>query len=143
MLTELCQELHNWFCERDEIKTGTFEITNGALSLSFLQDGQYFRIKGSVFNDGVHQYGVSSDLTDETFYGSVWPMKIPKEFIDLSNEISEWVRENGQAVLSPYQSESWGGWSGSLRSGSGESGSLGYQTVFARKLNPWRKYQCL
>lgn len=141
MLTDLCQELHNWFCERDEIRTGTFEITNGALSLSFLQEGQYFRIVGSVFNDGVHQYGVSSGLTDETFYGSVWPMKIPQAVIDLSEAISEWEEKNGDAVLSPYQSESWGGYNYSLKSGSGESGSAGWQSVFARQLNRWRKMQ--
>ena len=52
MLTELCQELKNWF-ER-EIHVGTFTIEGGQLTdCSFLQDGQYYRIIGSVFNDGV------------------------------------------------------------------------------------------
>lgn len=141
VLTELCQELHNWFCERDEIQEGNFRIENGTLSLPFLQEGRYYRIVGSVFNDGVHQYGASSRLIDEAFYGSVWPMKIPKAVIDLSEKISDWEEKNGVAVLSPYQSESWGGYSYSLKSGSGDSDSISWQSVFARQLNRWRKIQ--
>ena len=56
MLTELCQELRNWF-ER-EIHFGTFTIEGGQLAdSSFLQDGQYFRIVGSTFNEFTFQYG--------------------------------------------------------------------------------------
>lgn len=143
MLTDLCQELHNWFCERDEIEYGTFEISGNTLSLPFLQEGQYFRIVGSVFNDGVHQYGVSVNLIDETFTGAIWPMRIPQAVIDLSEKIAEWDEKNGQAALSPYQSESWGGYSYSLKSGTGESGSTGWKSAFAGQLNRWRKYQCL
>ena len=141
MLTGLCQELHNWFCDVDEIRHGTFEITEGTLSLPFVQEGQFFRIVGSVFNDGVHQYGASSRLIDETFTGSIWPMKIPQEVIELSEKIAEWDEKNGSAVLSPYQSESWGGYSYSLKSGTGESGSISWKTVFAGQLNRWRKMQ--
>ena len=53
MLTEICQELKNWFdLERH---FGVFTIENGELSLPFLMDGQYYRICGSVFNDGVQK----------------------------------------------------------------------------------------
>ena len=76
MLTELCQELKNWFdLERH---FGVFTIENGELSLPFLLDGQYYRICGSVFNDGVHKYGDESDsLVDESFDGAVWAMAVP------------------------------------------------------------------
>ena len=140
MLTDLCQELHNWFND-GEVVVGNFTITNSEISLPFLQDGQYYRIVGSVFNDGVHQYGVSSSLIDETFYGSVWPMRIPQAVIALSGKIDTWVSTNEQSALSPYQSESWGGYSYSLKSGGGESGSLSWQSVFAKELNRWRKMQ--
>lgn len=140
MLTDLCQELHNWFCEPSEIVFDTFDIVGGALSLSFLQGGQYYRIKGSRFNDGVHQYGVTT-LTDETFEGTVWPMKIPQAFLDLANTIEQWQEKNGETVSSPIQNESWGGYSYSLKSGSGESGSVCWQSIFARQLNRWRKMQ--
>ena len=54
MLTELCGVLRNWF-ETDRI-SGTYTVENGSIALPFLQEGQFFRIVGSVFNDGVHQY---------------------------------------------------------------------------------------
>ena len=49
MLTELCQELRNWF-ERKKF-FGTFTIESGQIDLpdGSLQSGQYFRIVGSVF----------------------------------------------------------------------------------------------
>ena len=49
MLTELCQELRNWFDR--ERHPGTYEITGGVLTAPFLVSGQYYRIIGSVFND--------------------------------------------------------------------------------------------
>ena len=140
MLTELCQELHNWFNNRDEIQFGAFAIDGGTLSLPFLLAGQYYRIVGSVFNDGVHQYGVDK-LTDETFTGAIWPMKIPQAVFDLDAKITAWQAKNADAVQSPYQSESWGGYSYSLKSGSGTSSaaSVTWQSIFASELNRWRK----
>ena len=141
MLTELCQELHNWF--NDEVYAGDFSIENGGISLPFLQDGQYFRIVGSVFNDGVHCYEASSlNLQDEVFTGAIWPMKVPPAVIALSEQISDWVEKNGSAVLSPYQSETWGGYSYTLKSGLSDGASgTGWQSVFAKQLNRWRKMQ--
>lgn len=141
ILTELCQELKNWFCDIEkDVYTGTFIIQNGTLSLPFLQTGQYFRIVGSVFNDGVHKYGDSADLLqDENFSGTIWAMRIPPSVIELANEIDSWMTKNGDAITSPYQSESWGGYSYSLKSGGGESGAFDWRTVFAESLNRWRK----
>lgn len=140
ILSELCQELKNWFCDiENDVHSGTWTIESGVLPpLSFLQYGQYFRIVGSTFNDGVHQYG-GDTLEDETFTGAIWAMRVPPSVIDLAGEIDAWIKKNGEAVTSPYQSESWGGYSYSLKSGSGESGSLSWQSVFAGRLNRWRK----
>lgn len=141
ILTELCQELKNWFCNVEtDIYTGEYTVSNGSLSLPFLQNGQYFRITGSVFNDGVHKYGDSEDiLQDETFTGSIWAMKIPPAVVSLATEIDDWIVKNGEVVKSPLQSESWGGYSYSLKSGSGKSGALDWRTPFAGSLNRWRK----
>lgn len=140
-LTELCQELKNWFCDVEtDIHEGTYTISGGTLSLPFLQEGQYFRIVGSVFNDGVYAYPLGeTEFRDETFTGAIWAMKIPPPVEQLATEIDAWVRKNGEAVVSPYQSESWGGYSYSLKSGGGESGALSWQSVFAGRLNRWRK----
>lgn len=140
MLTDLCQELHNWFND-GTVYSGTFSIEGGVISLPFLLDGQYYRICGSVFNDGVHAYVAEDELTDEIFTGTIWPMKIPKAFLDLAEKIDGWNEKNGDAVVSPYQSESMPNYSYSLKSGGGESGTLGWQSVFASELNRWRKMQ--
>ena len=141
MLTELCQEIKNWF-DVDRV-FDTFTIEGGELSLPFLQDGQYFRIVGSVFNDGVYQYPASG-LTDETFDGAVWAMAVPPAVIALAEEISAWQEKYGgadSAAMSPFQSESFGGYSYSKGSGSGSGGTDAgsWQSAFASRLNLWRK----
>lgn len=149
MLTELCQELRNWF--EKEKYFGTFTIEGGQLTDgSFLQDGQYYRIIGSVFNDGVHKYepnnAESEELHNEVFEGAVWAMAVPPTVVALSNKISEWQAKYGNAdsaALSPYQSESFGGYSyskgGGSGSGSGGSSVPTWKSVFADDLSRWRK----
>ena len=146
MLTELCQELRNWF-ERKKY-FGTFTIENGQINPpdGSLQDGQYFRIVGSVFNDGVHTYP-SSDLVDEVFQGAIWAMAVPPSVVALSEEIDAWLEKYGGVdgvMRSPFQSESFGGYSYNKasagsggESGGGSAGS--WQSVFAKELNKWRK----
>ena len=143
MLTELCQELHNWFVL--EKHYGTFTITAGVLDADFLLTNQYYRVMGSVFNDGVHKRGDTHDtLTDETFEGAVWALGIPKAVIDLAAEIAAWrakYETSDSAAMSPFTSESFGGYSYS-KSGSGlsdGSGGGGWKSAFASRLNMWRK----
>ena len=144
MLTELCQELKNWWAL--EKHTGTFTVEGGSLTADFLADGQYFRVMGSVFNDGVWRFP-NSEMRDETFTGSVWTLAIPKEILDLAVTIDAWrdkyERDADSAALSPFQSESFGGYSyakGSFGSASGSSGSApSWKAVYASSLNKWRK----
>ena len=137
MLEQVLRHLNNWFLV--EIHEGTFTVENGSIALPFLLTHQYFRIVGSVLNDGLHQYP-AVDLTDETFTGSVWALAVPKTVIDLSVEIEAWQEKNGEAVASPYQSESFGGYS-YTKSSAGSDGSAlnGWQDAFRGRLNDWRK----
>ena len=75
MLEQVLQHLNNWFLVPDGIDTGEFIVQDGGITLPFLQTGQYFRVVGSVFNDGLHQYP-AEDMTDETFDGAVWALAI-------------------------------------------------------------------
>lgn len=148
MLTEICQYLRNWF-ERDII-VGNFQVLDGVLvatnntTLPILS-GQYYRIAGSIFNDGVHIMDEVTDvLKDEpVFSGAIWLMAIPPNFLALVEDIEEWTTKNVDAVNSPYQSESFGGYSYSLRSAGGatdgESGGVTWQNQFKARLSPWRK----
>ena len=108
MLEQVLRHLNNWFLV--EIHEGTFAVENGSIALPFLLNNQYFRICGSVFNDGLHQYP-AADLTDETFTGTVWVLAVPKAVVLLAEDIAAWEEKNGEAVLSPYTSESFGGYS--------------------------------
>ena len=144
MLTELCQELHNWF-EREK-RSGSFRIANGMLEADFLLPGQYFRVMGSLFNDGVHQYG-NDVLNDEDFTGSVWSLAIPEAVIKLSEDIDAWrtkYEAPDSSAMSPYMAESFGGYSyskGSAISGTGTGGATSWRTSFASRMNAWRKIQ--
>ena len=139
MLAELCAELRNWF-DKEKL-FGEFHIVNGSLDLSeYAQNGQYFRIVGSVFNDGVYQYPASG-LTDESFSGAVWLMAVPPAVVALASEIGEWVGTYGKDVQGPYVSESVPNYSYTLKtSGDASSGgTVTWQNIFASRLNKWRK----
>lgn len=114
MLEQILMEIHNWFRVRDSVNgihPGTYTIENGGIALPFLRDGQYFRIMGSVFNDGLHRYGPDMEaLTDETFDGIIWALAIPKSVVDAAAEAEAWMAKNGAIVGGMYSSESFGGY---------------------------------
>ena len=143
MLSELCKELKNWFNYNQPKVIGTFEIRENEIIndefTSLIQENQYFRIVGSAFNDGVYKNDNKLTLIDETFAGAIWLMAIPKSVIDLATEISDWQTKYADSVNSPYQSESFGGYSYSKASGSSGSSVPTWQSVFATQLNEWRK----
>ena len=136
MLEQVLRHLNNWFLV--EIHEGTFTVENGSITLPFLLTNQYFRIVGSVFNDGLHQYP-AVDLTDETFTGSVWALAVPKAVIELADEIQKWQEKNGEAASGIYQSESFGGYQYSKQTDAETGGAVTWQSVFKRQLSSWRK----
>lgn len=138
MLEQVLMHLKNWFLVPGSIHEGTYTIEDGGIALPFLAIGQYFRICGSVFNDGLHQYP-AGDLKTETFYGTVWALAVPQAVIDLALEIEAWQKKNGDASVSPYQSESFGGYSYSKATDSASGGAVTWQTAFRSRLSAWRK----
>ena len=134
-LTNLCAEIRNYF--ETEKRFGTFTISDGSISPSnFLQSGQYYRIIGSVFNDGVHRHP-AHDLTDETFDGAVWTMAVPPAVIDLATKIEEYNKSD-VGKPSPYISENFGGYGYTKATGSNGK-VLTWKSVFADALNRYRK----
>ena len=138
MLEQVLMNIRRWFPVEGGIHSGTFTIKDGGITLPFLADGQYFRICGSVFNDGLHQYP-ATDLADEEFSGTIWELAIPPAVVDLADEIGAWQEKNGEASASPYQSESFGGYSYSKATDSASGGAVTWQSVFKRQLSAWRK----
>lgn len=134
-LAELCAEVRNYF-ETDK-RFGDFTISGGTFAPSdFIKDGQYFRIVGSTFNDGVYRCPATG-LTDETFTGAVWAMSVPPDFIALSTEIEEYNNSDA-GKASPFTSESFGGYAYTKATDS-NGAPIGWQKAFANRLNLWRK----
>lgn len=140
MLEELMRECRNWFVAPNGVHLGTFTVKEGSITLPFLVYGQYFRIVGSVFNDGVYEYGNVS-LQDETFEGAIWALSVPPAFIKLSEEIKSWRDQYENAANSPFQSESFAGYSYTLKSDNAAQGGSanGWRSAFSTRLNKWRK----
>lgn len=145
MLSEVCRYLNNWF--DDGRIFGDFTIEDGVLEGvdGTLQSGQYFRIIGSVFNDGIYKHP-ATDLHDETFHGAVWVLKIPPEVVAISKEIDAWKAANlGGAAMSPFTSESFGGYSyskGTTADGKVAGGDWTQLSGFTSRLDGWRKPRC-
>ena len=138
MLEQVLMNIRRWFPVEGGIHSCTFTIKDGGIALPFLADGQYFRICGSVFNDGLHQYNVL-DLVDETFNGTIWALAIPKAVIELADEIQKWQEKNGEVASSPFSSESFGGYSYSKATDAETGGAVTWQSAFKRQLSAWRK----
>lgn len=144
MLGQICQYLRNWFDEdsrHNRLPSWSGEITiAGGELVGFsdrLLDGQYFRVIDSLLNDGVYQY--PAELKDETFDGTVQSMRVPPDVVALDAEITDWIVKNEGAINSPYQSESFGGYSYSKGYSGGTAQGVTWQSQFAARLAPWRK----
>lgn len=145
MLEEVLRYINNRF-DRDKNGTlygyadGEFSISNGSLELEDVLAGQYFWVEGSVLNDGLHQYP-DTEMQDETFNGRIYKLVIPKAVVDLAQEVSDWCTANAGNLNGPYQSESFGGYSYSLKgsSSNGEVPASAWQVQFGARLRPYRK----
>lgn len=143
MLDRICGFIHNFFTADEDKHAGTYTIENGSITLPFLVVGQYFRIVGSALNDGVYLYGDSSELTNETFTGEVWAMKVPRAVRDIATEAAALEASNADKLNGPYTSESViGAYSytkSSAASGGVDGWLFGKDGIFGSRLNQWRK----
>ena len=150
MLEVVMRHIRNYFIWDHHV--GNFTISEGMISPhDFLLEGQRFYVTGSYLNDGVYTYHESgitndfdnagADLKDESFTGTVFALAVPPTFIALVRQIVEWVGKFGDVANSPYQSESFNGYSYTKASGGadGTSGGSTWQDVFRSQLNEWRK----
>ena len=141
MLEQVLDYIHNYFYTGSTLR-GTFTISGGTLALPDLLNDQYYRITGSVFNDGVHR-NPASELIDETFYGTIRPMAVPRTLMDVVTDIEAWVEQYGTVMNSPYQSETVIGVYSYIKSSAGINNGgdqqSDWQYVFRKRLDPWRK----
>lgn len=146
MLTEICAEIKNYFTYQSDKHFGNFAIVDGQITPSFDIPTDYIRIVGSHLNDGVHKLS-DADLEDEgEFHGAIWVMSPPKAFLALVAEIADWQAKYGvvgNEAMSPFNSESFGGYSYSKSSGNAtggsSSGGASWQAAYATRLNAYRR----
>lgn len=141
MIGQVCAECKNYFVQPDvDIHVSNYTVSNGQIGpVPFLKDGQYYRIVGSALNDGVYKHGMDDlDLSDEEFYGAVWSMRCPKEFLSLVKDIEEWQEKNADTLSGPYASESFGGYS-YAKATSSSGGAWTWRDQFKSRLNAYRR----
>ena len=145
MLTEICARIKNYFAYDDDKHFGKFAIIDGRITPSLDYPTDYIRIVGSHLNDGVHKLS-DNDLVDEgEFAGAIWIMSPPKDFLALAQEIKAWQEKFGaldSQAMSPFNSESFGGYSYSKSGGSsagGSSSGVDWGSAFSSRLNIYRK----
>lgn len=147
MLGEICADIKNFFTYKDDIHVGDFVIESGTISPALDIPTDYIRIVGSRLNDGVHKRGKDGFvLVDEAFHGAIWIMSPPADFLALAAEIEAWQDKNGgidSAAMSPFNSESFGGYSYSKSGGNAAGGSssagASWQSAFATRLKIYRR----
>lgn len=138
---QVMRSINNFF--ESGYRATTYTITDGAISPSeLLSPGMYIAITGSVFHDGVWKLGEGLTLLDfpehdpkETFYGRVYFLHPPKEFLETCQSIAEFAKKT---PVSGLQSESFGEYSMTRANGK-NGGILTWQEAFADALTPYRR----
>lgn len=134
MLEAVLNYLNNDFRAVKQPQPQEYTIQGGTLAIDGILNGQYVRIFDSVLNDGIYKYPLS-DLQDETFYGYVVPLRIPKAVLELADEIKTWSAKNQPTA---FTSESFGGYSYS-KATTASGLPVSWQDVFKPRLAPYRK----
>ena len=150
MLQEVLDYIHNYFVPQSA-RLVTYTIADGMISPLFdAEDGDRFLICGSRRNDGIytwHPNGIKNEddsgaagLHAETFAGTIRVMSVPPALIALVGEISQWVENYSEMQNSPLASESFNGYSYSLKTGkgSGGNGPLTWRDIYGSRLERWR-----
>lgn len=139
MLDKILREL-GWYRRPnqyvDRIEVGRFTIEGGNITPSdFLKEKEYFRIVGSKLNDGLYQHP-NAELTNETFDGAVWVMRLPPAVVTLAQEIEKYEKSDA-GKPSAFTSESFGGYAYS-KATNAKGVPLSWKGVFEDDLRPWR-----
>ena len=146
MLDEILAYLKNYFVI--DTLYGKFVIEDGIIRYAdgkplVIANMQYFRVVNSMYNDGVYRYYKDTPIDfvqDEEFSGAIWRLAIPQDVIALADDVSAWVKKYSAAdapALSPFTSESFGGYSYSKSTPVGSQCS--WQNAFSNRLDRYRK----
>lgn len=133
---QVMRSIHNYF--ESGYRATQYRVQSGQLTPSeVFAPGMYIAITGSVFHDGVWQIGPDGYLVDypetgmdETFYGRVYFLRPPHDFLETCKHIAEFAQNT---PVSAVQSESFGEYSVTEKTGK-NGGVLTWQEAFADDL---------
>ena len=143
MLEQILKEMKNYFYVFKEINNISI-IDNKINVKGKYKEGQYIRIIGSIFNDGIHKI-IKVDnnvielenLTNEDFKGTICSLAIPNEIILLSKEIEEFNSKNSNKPSS-YQAESFSNYS-YAKATNKRGMPVTWIDVYFNRLKPYKK----
>lgn len=123
--------LYQYLVPAEDLEEDDFEDVENDGELALTEDEE----DGAEPEEGLTDTGV-----DEVFFGSVSLCALPASFLALVNDMEAWQAKYGDAISSPFQSESFGGYSYSKSSGAAtESGTATVWTQFAEALAPYKR----
>lgn len=136
---QVMRSINNYF--ETGYRAANYAIAGGVISPGDLfAPGMYIAITGSIFHDGVWRIGDGQILADhpvgapdEKFYGRVYFLHPPKEFLETCASIAEFDEKKPATGV---QSESFGEYSVTHKSGK-NGGVLTWQEAFADSLRPY------
>lgn len=165
MLQQVLEEINNFFVPISA-ELREYTIANNMISPAFgAEEGDRFLICGSRRNDGVYTWhenviGTDDDerippetqggqetikaagLRDETFAGTIRVCSVPPALLALSGEIKLWAEKYSDQTSAPFASESFNGYSYTLKTGSngnGGTGPLTWRDQFGKQLGWYRR----
>lgn len=134
------KECRNFFV--DSIEKKTFEIKNNIIDTrDTYKIGQYIMVHGSILNDGVYKINDTlitlEGTQNEIFKGTVCGLAVPRDFIELANDIAAFIDKN-TSNSGNIISESYRGYS--YTTATNKNGQVAtWEDVFLQRLNVFRK----
>lgn len=127
LVSDVMREVKNHFPQ--EKVTGCWTVTEGKLSPMKWEEGCWLALGKCCPQPGVYQVGEdgSIDMKDASWYGEIWLLRPPKDFLKLCEEIAAWAKGQNLGI----EKESFGVYS--------VTRSSGWQQAFARALRPYRR----
>lgn len=150
MHLQACMEkINNYFVPLSADQR-TYTIAESVISPLFdAAEGDRFLICGSRRNDGVYTYhanGITNDddteaagLCDETFAGTIRVCAVPPAVLALSREKSEWEAAHSGELNGALASESFNGYSYTLKTGKNGGALTWFDTQAGQTLERWRR----
>jgi len=155
MIINIMREIRRTF--EVSAESSEYIIENGTINLKeHYLVGEWILVQGSRLNNGIYRIGAvngtilplytlsngSDDenptCADESFQGCVWRLNLPRDFIEMAEEITAWSNKSDN-VPSDVVSHSVVGLYSETRATGHDGLPLGWKQVFGKRLGAFRR----